>query len=179
MMLDFVGMSGLISLARFRNSIVLQYFAFALTLGVRRSTVSILWFMISGFASISVFRLSNSPPISDGSTSIVVYGFSSLTRLTVSAYTFEPASFRSSLATAVMTTCFRFISLTDSATRFGSSQSSSFGRPVLTAQNLQARVQTAPRIMNVAVRLSAQHSWMFGHFASCIQYVNSFHASFS
>ena len=38
--------------------------------------------------------------------------------------------------------------------------------PVVTAQKRQARVQMLPRIMNVAVRRTAQHSWMFGHFAS-------------
>src|SRR5690606_33560911 len=40
-----------------------------------------------------------------------------------------------------------------------------FGFPVLTWQNLQARVQVSPRIITVAVR-ALQHSEMFGHFAS-------------
>ena len=39
------------------------------------------------------------------------------------------------------------------------------GRPVLTAQKPQARVQVSPRIMTVAVRCS-QHSPMFGQRAS-------------
>jgi len=43
--------------------------------------------------------------------------------------------------------------------------SNSVGRPEVTAQKRQARVQTAPRIMKVAVPRS-QHSPMFGQFAS-------------
>ena len=54
---------------------------------------------------------------------------------------------------------------TASATRRGSSSSNQVGRPVLTAQNPQARVQVSPRIMIVAVRWS-QHSPMFGQWAS-------------
>jgi hypothetical protein len=51
------------------------------------------------------------------------------------------------------------------ATRRGSSRSSSVGIPCATPQYLQARVQTSPRIMNVAVPAS-QHSPMFGQPAS-------------
>ena len=54
---------------------------------------------------------------------------------------------------------------TASATRRGSSSSNQVGRPVLTAQNPQARVQVSPRIMIVAVRWS-QHSPMLGQWAS-------------
>ena len=54
---------------------------------------------------------------------------------------------------------------TASATRRGSSSSYQVGRPVLTAQKPQARVQVSPRIMIVAVRWS-QHSPMFGQRAS-------------
>src|SRR5205807_10113035 len=63
-----------------------------------------------------------------------------------------------------MTTCFRFIRRTPSATRFGSSSSSANGFAVVTAQNPQARVQRAPAIMNVAVPW-LQHSHLFGHCA--------------
>ena len=52
-----------------------------------------------------------------------------------------------------------------SATRRGSSRSSSVGIPCATAQYLQARVHTSPRIMKVAVPAS-QHSPMLGQPAS-------------
>src|ERR1700757_3080382 len=63
-----------------------------------------------------------------------------------------------------MTTCFRFIRRTPSATRFGSSVSSANGFAVVTAQKPQARVQRSPAIMNVAVPW-LQHSQRFGHCA--------------
>src|SRR6266581_3344153 len=63
-----------------------------------------------------------------------------------------------------MTTCFKFIRRTASATRFGSSSSSANGFAVVTAQNPQARVQRSPAIMNVAVPW-LQHSHLFGHCA--------------
>src|SRR5215831_10141975 len=63
-----------------------------------------------------------------------------------------------------MTTCFKFIRHTASATRFGSSSSSANGFAVVTAQNPQARVQRSPAIMNVAVPW-LQHSQRFGHCA--------------
>src|SRR5699024_10470988 len=85
---------------------------------------------------------------------------------TVSAKTAAPPSFKSYLATAVTTTCFNPIISTEYATRSVSSQSSSFGIPVFTAQNLQPRVHVSPKIMKVAVLRSLQHSWMFGHLAS-------------
>ena len=47
----------------------------------------------------------------------------------------------------------------------GSSASGGFGRPWATSQKLQRRVQTSPRIMNVAVPW-LKHSWMFGQLAS-------------
>ena len=52
-----------------------------------------------------------------------------------------------------------------SATRLGSAVSTADGLPCDTAQYEQARVQTSPRIMNVAVPWF-QHSPMFGHWAS-------------
>src|SRR6266404_39650 len=75
-----------------------------------------------------------------------------------------PPSFRSSRATAVITTCFKFIRRTASATRLGSSPSSANGFAVVTAQNPHARVQRSPAIMKVAVPW-LQHSQRFGHCA--------------
>src|SRR5213078_5037468 len=63
-----------------------------------------------------------------------------------------------------MTTCFKFIRRTPSATRFGSSVSSANVFAVVTAQNPHARVQRSPAIMNVAVPW-LQHSQRFGHCA--------------
>ena len=51
------------------------------------------------------------------------------------------------------------------ATRNGSSGSFQVGTPVWTLQKPQRRVQTSPRIMNVAVPRS-QHSPTLGHAAS-------------
>src|SRR5699024_11790593 len=104
--------------------------------------------------------------MSEGKISTVVPGFILRTWRTISANTAAPPSFKSSLATAVITTCLSPITLTDSATRSGSPQSNSFGRPVLTAQKRQPLVHVSPRIINVAVFLSLQHSWMFGQRAS-------------
>src|SRR5438093_8924307 len=75
-----------------------------------------------------------------------------------------PPSSRSSRATAVITTCFKFIRRTASATRLGSSPSSANGFAVVTAQNPHARVQRSPAIMKVAVPW-LQHSQRFGHCA--------------
>src|SRR5699024_2747051 len=80
--------------------------------------------------------------------------------------TAAPPSFKSSRATAVMTTCFKPIISTDSATLSGSSQSNSLGSPVLTAQKRHPRVHVSPNIINVAVCLSLQHSCRLGHLAS-------------
>ena len=63
-----------------------------------------------------------------------------------------------------MTTCFKPMRRTASATRSGSSSSSANGFAVLTAQNPQARVQRSPAIMTVAVPW-LQHSQRFGHCA--------------
>ena len=76
-----------------------------------------------------------------------------------------PPSRSSSRLTDVMTTWSRSIAAIVSATRRGSSRSSSVGSPCATAQYLHARVQTSPRIMKVAVPAS-QHSPMFGQPAS-------------
>ena len=59
----------------------------------------------------------------------------------------------------------QLISAIAAATRAGSSMSYLGGRPWATAQYAQFRVQTSPRIMNVAVPCS-QHSPTFGQCAS-------------
>ncbi|MGC4006079.1 MAG: hypothetical protein QM811_24355 [Pirellulales bacterium] len=66
--------------------------------------------------------------------------------------------------TDVITTCFKPKRSAASATRSGSSSSSSSVLPRGTEQNPHGRVQTFPRIMNVAVLLD-QHSLRLGHFA--------------
>ena len=83
----------------------------------------------------------------------------------VSAKIDAPPSARSSRSTDVMTAYCRRMRSTASATRAGSAVSNSVGRPWATAQYAQARVQTSPRIMNVAVPW-CQHSPMFGQRAS-------------
>jgi hypothetical protein len=62
----------------------------------------------------------------------------------------------------VTTTCCRFIRFAASATARGSSgDGAAYGRPVVTLQNPHERVQTSPRIMNVAVPRE-KHSVRFG-----------------
>ena len=92
---------------------------------------------------------------------MVVFGEVSFTATTVSYQTSAPLSFSSSRFTEVITACFTCINKMASATRRGSSVSYSFGRPVATAQKVQLRVQTFPKIMKVAVP-SPQHSPIFG-----------------
>src|SRR5690606_22637750 len=93
----------------------------------------------------------------------VVSGLSLRIASIVSAQIIEPPSFRSSRSTEVITQCFTPISLTEVATRFGSSTSTGRGLPVATAQNEQERVQILPRIIKVAVP-APQHSLIFGQF---------------
>ena len=64
-----------------------------------------------------------------------------------------------------MTTYFNFMAATDSARFFGSSLSSSLGRPCPTSQKGQRRVQMSPIIMKVAVPW-LKHSPMLGQEAS-------------
>ena len=64
-----------------------------------------------------------------------------------------------------MTAWRRPIAFTWPATRIGSSGSFQVGTPVCTLQKPQRRVQTSPRIMNVAVPRS-QHSPTLGQLAS-------------
>ena len=92
---------------------------------------------------------------------MVVVGEASLTSRTVWYQISAPRSFNSSRLTDVITACLTRIKTIASATRRGSSVSYSFGRPVATAQKVQLRVQTLPRIMNVAVP-APQHSPMLG-----------------
>ena len=79
--------------------------------------------------------------------------------------TLRAPSARSSRSTEVTTICARPNLAVASATRAGSSGSSATGSPVLTLQNVQARVQVSPMIMKVACSLS-QHSPMLGQPAS-------------
>src|SRR6185436_9153924 len=103
-------------------------------------------------------------PLKSGiKVSIVTPGEISLTAFTVAAQIAAPPSFSSSRFTDVITACFTPINLMAFATRSGSSQSSSVGNPVCTAQKPQERVHTFPKIMNVAVP-APQHSPMFGQF---------------
>ena len=76
-----------------------------------------------------------------------------------------PPSARSSRFTLVITTWRKPSWRTDSATRFGSAQSSGRGRPVAISQKPQERVQISPIIRKVAVP-RPQHSPIFGHCAS-------------
>src|SRR5699024_11148449 len=94
--------------------------------------------------------------------------------ITAPAKSGKRPSFKSSLATAVITTCLSPITSTDSATRCGSPQSSSFARPVFTAQKRQPRVHVSPSIMRVAVCRSLQHPCKLGHFASSQTVFNRF-----
>ncbi|MNE55169.1 hypothetical protein D3C80_1499930 [compost metagenome] len=150
-------MSGFIAFARLRSSRERRYLALALTRSDMRSTVSILWLRISGFASITTRSDSSFPKKSGISTSTEHSGSRARIAFIDSAKMRAPPSFKSSRATLVTTQWRRFIFSAASATRFGSSKSSSVGIPVFTAQKRHARVQISPKIINVAVRL-AQHS---------------------
>ena len=83
----------------------------------------------------------------------------------VSAKMPAPPSATSSRFTLVMTAWRRSICRMAKATRFGSPRSISPGRPVVTAQKPQERVQVSPRIMKVAVP-RFQQSPMLGQRAS-------------
>jgi hypothetical protein len=130
-----------------------------------RGTVSMLWFSTSGPASSTVRNDDSIPWKSGISTSIRQAGTRARVARIVSAKIDAPPSARSSRSTDVITAKRRPIRATASATRDGSAVSSSVGLPCATAQYAQARVQTSPRIMNVAVPW-CQHSPMFGQWAS-------------
>src|SRR6185437_6930668 len=106
-------------------------------------------------------RFSQIPRKSGIRVSNVVAGLSRRMAFMVSAQVMEPPSFRSSRSTDVITQCLTCISLTELATRLGSSISTAKGFPVATAQKEHERVQMLPRIIKVAVP-SPQHSPIFG-----------------
>src|SRR5690606_603803 len=97
--------------------------------------------------------------------SILVPGVAARMAAMQSTKCWAPPSRRSSRSTEVTTTYFRPMSATVAASRRGSSGSGGLGRPWATSQKLQRRVQTSPRIMNVAVPWP-KHSWMLGQLAS-------------
>ncbi len=105
------------------------------------------------------------PRKSGVSTSMRVFGDLARIAPMQSAKCWAPPSRRSSRSTLVTTTYFRPMSATVWARLAGSPASGGFGRPWATSQNEQRRVQTSPRIMNVAVPW-LKHSWMFGQLAS-------------
>lgn len=152
-------------LTRRRSSTERSNFALGRTAGYMRFTHSMLWLMMCGLASMTSWSACQSPWKSGMSTSMDMPGHESSDFRIVSAQTAAPPSGSSSRLTLVTTTCLRFMSASDSATRLGSSRSSVAGLPVLTLQNPQARVHVSPRIMIVATPL-AQHSPMFGQPAS-------------
>ncbi|MCY1538378.1 hypothetical protein D9M68_739140 [compost metagenome] len=130
---------------------------------VSRRTVSILWETTSGRSSNTRYRLSHCPLKSGINVSNVVSGLSLRIAFSVSAQITDPPSFKSSRSTEVITQCLTCMSLTEVATRLGSSVSTARGLPVATAQKEQERVQMFPKIMNVAVP-APQHSPMLGQF---------------
>ena len=83
----------------------------------------------------------------------------------VAAKCAAPPSGRSSRLTDVTTTWRRPSRAIAEATRTGSPGSTARGRPWVTAQKPQLRVQVSPSSMKVAV-LCPQHSPMLGHRAS-------------
>ncbi len=95
---------------------------------------------------------------------MVVPGQRVLIARMVRAQISAPPSLSSSRLTEVRTQCWSFMSSTARAARSGSSQSSSVGRPVSTAQKPQERVQILPRSMRVAVP-APQHSPILGQWA--------------
>src|ERR1700761_3412744 len=145
----------------FKHSRLRSYLACMRTSRVRRLTVSRLWETTSGLTTSTRSRFSHMPLKSGNKVSNVVSGLSLRMALMVSAQIMEPPSFRSSRSTEVITQCFTCISLTELATRLGSSVSTANGLPVATAQNEQERVQILPNIMNVAVP-APQHSHILG-----------------
>src|SRR5690606_34579772 len=148
---------------RRRHSRLRSYFACILTSRVNLRTVSRLWETTSGRTANTRSKFSQLPLKSGIKVSKVVPGLSLRMAFTVSAQICDPPSFKSSLSTEVITQCLTSISLTDLATRLGSSKSTANGLPVATAQKEQDLVQMFPKIMNVAVP-APQHSPIFGQF---------------
>ena len=131
----------------------------------RRSTVSRLWFRISGLASTTIASACSLPLKSGMSTSTDVPGVRRRISAIATANISAPPFGRSSRSTLVITTCRNPIRSTAVARRTGSPRSRAAGVPWATAQYVQFRVQTSPRIMKVAARCS-QHSPMLGQCAS-------------
>ncbi len=157
------------SFTRRRSSSDRSNLALGRTAGYMRRTVSRLWLMMCGRASMTIWSAPQLPSKSGMSTSMLMPGQASFVRMIVSAQIPAPPSCSSSRLTLVMTMCLRpapcCMMARLSATRRGSSLSSVGGRPVLTLQKPQARVQVSPRIMMVATPRD-QHSPMLGQPAS-------------
>ena len=138
----------------------------SLTGCVNRSTVSIFWAKTSTPESSNTSIARVSPRKSGVRASTAVSGFCAFTAITTSAYREAPPSGKSSRFTEVRTTYFKPINLTARAVLSASAGSSQpCGLPVFTAQNWQARVQTSP--INIMVAVPAlQHSLILGHLAS-------------
>jgi len=119
----------------------------------------------SGLASITTSAAPSLRMKSGVRISTVVAGAAWRMARTTSAKCRAPPSSRSSRSTEVITTCLRPILATASATRAGSVGSSAWGRPVLTLQKAQARVQVSPMIIMVACD-TVQHSPILGQAAS-------------
>jgi hypothetical protein len=122
-----------------------------------RGTVSTLCASTSGRASNTSPSSSSRLLKSGMSSSTPVPGLSAWICRTVSAYSHAPPSGRSSRATPVTVEYRSPIVRTDSATRRGSSRSSSSGRPVSIWQKSHRRVHCSPPMRKVASR-SSQHS---------------------
>ncbi len=134
-------------------------------MGVSRSTVSMLWAMTCGRASATVARSRSTPLKSGMSTSTVVLGLSRRSAVMAAAKWLAPPSGRSSRLTLVTTMYSSESALTARARFSGSSGSSGGGAPTFTWQKRQARVQTSPISITVAVP-PPQHSAMLGQRAS-------------
>ncbi len=165
MMPDLVSWSARRSLARRSSRRARGYRPPGRQRRYNRSTVSRLWFRISGPASTTMRSASSEPLKSGIRSSTEVSGRRRRISSTHAAKLSAPPFGRSSRSTLVITTCCSSMAATASARRRGSSGSYGAGVPWATAQYAQFRVQTSPRIMNVAVRWS-QHSPMLGQCAS-------------
>ena len=146
-----------------RTSRLVSYFALVRIAGVSDLTVSILWEMISGPASIIFFRYYDLPSKSGINVSIVIPGINFF----YLSDCFRP-EFSASIGKVIpvdrsyyaMPKLKFFNCLSQPV---GSSGSGGRGLPVFVAQNLQALVHISPRIMKVAVP-AFQHSPIFGQF---------------
>src|SRR5262245_42468103 len=123
-----------------------------------------LWFRTSGRACMTMSSASQLPWKSGINTSIVTSGRRARVSAMQAANCVAPWSGRSARVTDVITVWARPSWTTASASRAGSSGSGGPASPCGTAQNVHFRVQTSPRIMNVAVP-RPQHSPMFGQRA--------------